>query len=177
MAAGGERASVDDRLPEEARGAAIALLARQLVEPLEADDLRDLRVGVQAVERVAPFGERREQRLVAEAAGERQVLRVAGQRRDVGEHLVHAAVLGAEHALELLVGHRRCRRGRPVRELRQHVERRGAAGVQVRVAQAARRSCASCTRARRRTAGPRRRSRAARRRRGTRRRARFATAA
>ena len=68
-------------------------------DALEADDLRDLRVGVQSVERVASLGERREQRLVAEAAGQREIRRVAGQRRDVGEHLVHAAVLGAQHAL------------------------------------------------------------------------------
>ena len=45
---------------------------RQLGKPLEADDLRDLRVGVQPVERVARLGQRREQRLVAEAARQRR---------------------------------------------------------------------------------------------------------
>ena len=66
---------------------------------------------------IARLGERREQRLVAETARQRQIRRIAGQRRHVGEHLVHAAVLGAQHALELLVRHRRGRRRRPGREL------------------------------------------------------------
>ncbi len=115
----------------------ITILSRQCEEPLKTHDFRDLRVGVQAVKRVSPFGERREQRLVREAPGERQVLRVAAQRRYVREHLVHAAVLGREHALKLFVGHRRCHRGRPVRELRQDLERLSVAGVEVRVAQTA----------------------------------------
>ena len=91
---------------------------------------------MQSVERISSLGERREQRLVAEAAGQLEIGRVSGQRRDVREHLVHAAVLGAQHAFELLAAHWGDRRGRPRRELRQDVERRGAGGVQVRITQA-----------------------------------------
>ncbi len=58
-----ERTLFDDRLPEEPRRAPIAILARQLVEPLKTHDFRDLRVGVQSIKRVAPIGQRREQRL------------------------------------------------------------------------------------------------------------------
>ena len=42
---------------------------------------------------------------MAEALGQREIFCIAGQRVNIGEHLVHAAVLGAEHPLKLGVGH------------------------------------------------------------------------
>ena len=65
----------------------------QLVLAGRADDLGNLRVRVHAVERVFAPGQRREDRLVVERLGEPQVVGVAGHGVEVGEHLVHAAVL------------------------------------------------------------------------------------
>src|SRR5262245_1117920 len=93
VAARGERARLHDRLPEERRRAEVRRLSRQLVEPQEADDFRNLRVRVEAVERVAVVRQRVEQRTVRELTRERQVLRIVRERVEIGEDLVHTAVL------------------------------------------------------------------------------------
>ena len=76
-------------------------LARQLVLPGGADELGNLGIGVQAGERVAWCGRRVENRMVVEPCGELQVLVFAGPGVEVGQCLVHAAVLGAQHRLHL----------------------------------------------------------------------------
>src|SRR5690349_24986607 len=86
--AGDEGTAFDHRAPEEPRGEAVALVTGYRGEPLEADDLGDLRVRVQAVERIAAVGERYEEGLVAEAARQFKVSRVARQLGHVHEHFV-----------------------------------------------------------------------------------------
>ena len=51
----------------------------------------------------SPLGGRVEDRLVIEPQGELQILLLAGEGVEVGQGLVHAAVLVAEHRLHLLV--------------------------------------------------------------------------
>ena len=172
VTAGDEGAPFDHRLPEEARRAPVSLVARQLGDPLEADDLRDLRVGVQPVERVARVGQRREQRLVAEAARQREVRRIAGRARR--RRRAPRSCRRARCAACAGAARRSSARSPPPSSPRASAGRRAPARCRRADAHRAgrRRSCASCTRARRRPAGPPRRSRAAPRRRGTRRRAR-----
>lgn len=62
MTAGHERSAVDDGLPEEARGAVVSLVSGQRSNPLETDGFRNLRVGMQSVERISSLGERRDPR-------------------------------------------------------------------------------------------------------------------
>ena len=54
---------------------------------------------------------------------------------EIGEHLVHAAVLGVEHLLNLRVAERREHALGPLGELDLDVERGAVAGVAIRVAQ------------------------------------------
>ena len=60
---------------------------------------------------------------------------VAGVDVEIGEHLVHAAVLRVEHLLNLRVGERREHALGPRGELRLDGERGLVAGVAIRVAQ------------------------------------------
>lgn len=101
-----ESAALDDRAPEELRRGAIILAAGELVQALKADHLRDLRVGVQAVEHVAPLDHGRKQREMRELRREIEVALLARDRVQVREHLVHTAVLAIEHLLHLLAGQR-----------------------------------------------------------------------
>ena len=94
-------------VPEERRDVAVARLAGQFVLARGADDFRDLRVGVQAVERVFLPGQRIEDGRVVEEPRQAQVLGIAGDAVEGGQHLVHAAELGLQHRLLL-------RRGQPV---------------------------------------------------------------
>ena len=59
----------------------------------------------------------------------------AGQRVDVGDHFVHAAVLGPEHLLHLRVRQRREQAAGPVGQRDEHVASLGVAADQVGVAQ------------------------------------------
>ena len=59
---------------------------------------------------------RLEQGAMGEPLGERQVLPIAGEREHVGEHLVHPAVLGGQHLLQLVIRQRRDERSAPVRQ-------------------------------------------------------------
>ena len=73
------------------------LVAGQFILPGGADELGDLRVGVQAGEAVLALRGRADDRHVVEPPGDLQVLLLAGQGIEVGQDLVHAAVLVAEH--------------------------------------------------------------------------------
>src|SRR3954471_21539435 len=84
-----ERARARDRLPEKFRGGAILRLAGDLIQPLEADDLRNLSVLMKPVERIAAFGQRRENRPVAEALSESEVPLVFREHVNVSEHFIH----------------------------------------------------------------------------------------
>ena len=95
---------MNDALPEEGGGGLVRRVARQFVAAREADQFRNLRVGVQAGEPVLLARQRVEHGPVMEAPREPQVLFVPGARVQLREGFVHAAVLAGEHPLELLVG-------------------------------------------------------------------------
>ena len=59
---------------KNSRGSLIWVLAGDLIEALEADELRDLRVGVQAIERIAALRERLEHAACGRIARPAQVL-------------------------------------------------------------------------------------------------------
>ena len=90
-----------DPLPERLGDRAVAGLSRDLAVEGGADGLRDLRVRVQAVERVLAAGEGVEDRPVVEEAGEPQVLRVPGRHVELRQDVLHPAELGLEHRLPL----------------------------------------------------------------------------
>ena len=102
-AAGGVGAVPRDLAPEVLGDPPIALVARQLVAARGADHLRDVGVAVQALQLVAPLGQRREEALVVEAVREPAIALVSGDGGEVVEHLVHPAVLALEDALHLVV--------------------------------------------------------------------------
>ena len=78
---------------------------------------------MQPVQRVLATAQRIEDRLVIERVRHAQVLRVPGGGVDIGEHLVHAAVLGAERRLLLRFGDVVDAKLRPVGHFRHHLER------------------------------------------------------
>ena len=136
VAADGHRALVVHGLPKELRRLLPVAPARQCADALEADDFRDLRIRMQARQLVLAGRQRLQDRLVREAHGQVQILLLARHRIDVGQHLVHAAVLGAQHGLHLCVGERGRQFHGPVRQGHQHGFRLDIAGVLVGVAQA-----------------------------------------
>ena len=68
-----------------------------------ADELWDLRVGVQAGEHVDAAGERPDECLVIEALRDFEIFLLAREPVEVGQRLVDPAVLGVEHFLHLRV--------------------------------------------------------------------------
>ena len=86
---------------------------------------------MQAAQRVAALRKRLEHLFVAKALCQRQMLLVLRQRVHIAQHLIHAAVLGAKHPLELIIGHVVSDVGRPIGELDKDVLRQIAAGDKV----------------------------------------------
>ena len=140
VAADGDAAALAHRGPEEARGRQPVLVRRAGVALLgdagKADHLGDLRIGMQPGQRVARLAQRIEDRAVREALGQAQVTRAAAHRGDVGEDLVHAAVLGAHQVLQLRVAQRLEQGQRPGAQVDQHLARQRLLRQLPRVAQA-----------------------------------------
>src|SRR3982751_542099 len=113
----------DDAIPEERRDVVIPLIAGELVFAGDADDLRYLGVRVHVVERIDSPRERIENLPVLELRRAIEVLRLAGDRVEIGEHLVHAAELRVEHALLLFERETPEAENDPVRLLLQDVQR------------------------------------------------------
>ena len=103
VAAEGDRALPRHVLPEEAGGRVAPRVAAQRGDALEADDLRDLGVGVFPGEAILALGQRLQQLQVVEALRHLEVLPVAGDGMEVGHDFVHAAIFRAEHLLHLAV--------------------------------------------------------------------------
>ena len=121
---------------EEILGADARLfVALDLIQTRQTGDLRDLRVRVDAVEDVALFLHRAEDAVVEEETASRLgILLVAGVRGEVDHDLEHAAVLGAEHVLHLVLVEVAQGGDHAVRELLFHIERLPVSGQAVGVA-------------------------------------------
>jgi hypothetical protein len=107
-AAVGVDAVPDDYVPE-VRGGGVVLGIVALVEDIQvADELRDVLVGVLAVDHVLVGGGGVQEGGVVEAPRRHQVVLVAGQGVQVGEDVVHRVVLAADvglpHRVELRPG-------------------------------------------------------------------------
>ena len=130
------RAVERDASPERVGHGAVAGFARQLAVERRPDRLRDLGVGVEAVERVLAARQRVEHSAVVEQPREPEVLGVAGHRVESGQHVLHAAELGLEHGLPLCVAEPRSAGGDPGRHAVQRLQRGRVAGRTLDVEQA-----------------------------------------
>ena len=65
--------------------------------------------------------QRLEQGAMGEPLGERRGISVAREGEHVGQHLVHPAMFGGQHLLQLLSDSRADERSAPVREADQHL--------------------------------------------------------
>ena len=92
-----------DAIPEERRGHEVARVADVCITSRRADELRDLTVAVFAPEVVLMALERVGELVMLEAIRQIEPAVVAGVDVQVGEHLVHAAVLGVEHFRDLRI--------------------------------------------------------------------------
>ena len=136
VAAEDERAVVHDPIPEERRDLVILRIAGQLVLPRGTDDLRNLGIGVNVVQRIDVVRERIDDAMVLEPRGGGHVARVARDRIQVREALDDPALLGLEHGLPLLGGEPPVAPDDPVGLLLHDVQRLRVARQIVRVDQA-----------------------------------------
>ena len=136
VAAEREAAPAGHVLPEPASRLEVALVAGELRDARKAHSLGNLRIGVHVIEDVLVIAHGVQQQLVREAAGAVEIRLVAADRVRVGQHLVHAAVLVAEHPLHLFVVQPGGDPHRPVAEAQEQVARLLVAAVHPRVAQA-----------------------------------------
>ena len=120
----------DYRLPEELRKIARRLVARQLVAPHLADDLRNKRVGVLAVQLVVARLERIENlRMVEDVSRLREAIRarriaaLAHKTRKVEERFGDAAELAPAHRRRLFGRERQHLLRRPVAEAPRDLKR------------------------------------------------------
>ena len=134
-----------DAIPEERRRDEIVGVAGILVARRGADELRDLTVHVLAREVVLMTLERVGERVMLESTRQREPACVAGIDVEIGEHFVHAAVLGVEHLRNLRVVRAARIALRPSGELR--LELRAPSSCRCAdTRRAARRTfCAACT--------------------------------
>ena len=136
VAADGERAVAGHEGPEVERRVMPRGLAGQLVQPLVADELGELRVRVQAGQPVLAARRGLEHGIVPERLGELPVAQLAGARVELRQRLRHAAVLLAQRLLLLLAGQLAEPPVQPVGHAAQDLERLRVAAVRVRVEQA-----------------------------------------
>src|SRR5262249_48881390 len=101
VASRGEAVMIDDRIPEEARGGAVTLIAGVSVARQVALNLRNLRVAVQPRQDVLPARERLQHRAMIEAGREIEPTLVARIGVEIGHHFVHSPELSVEHLLQL----------------------------------------------------------------------------
>src|SRR5208282_2012816 len=103
VAAKNNRSAAGNRIPEKTRAGIGSSVAGKRGDALETGDLRDLRVGVQTGEAVLLVHERAKNGLMAKPARKLEILLIAGDCIEVRQDFIHAAVLGVEHLLHLLV--------------------------------------------------------------------------
>ena len=103
-AARGVGAVVGHPVPEVGDGGVVVRVVQQFVAPGRAQDLGQVRVGVDARQVVVAQGERPQKRRLVEAMRERQVGGPVVDRVQIVQHVRHAAELVAHHVVELHVG-------------------------------------------------------------------------
>ena len=92
-----------ENLGEEVLGdIAVAAIARDLIHAGRADDFGDVRVCMQALQLVAALGKRIEEAGLLEEVSRVEIALLFGDGGEIDEDFVHAAVLGAQHALALI---------------------------------------------------------------------------
>ena len=143
--AGREGVVAHDAIPEEGRRRPVVTIAGVRVADRRPEELRHLRVAVQAVQPILAVRERVEHRAVIELVREREPAAIAGIRVQIRQHLVHPAELGVEHLLQLRVAERGEHALGPRRELHLDVQRRAVAPRTCRRRADRRTSCAACT--------------------------------
>ena len=99
----GNASVVYDSLPEICRSLVPVFITLEVCDPLVADDLRNLGVGMHSCKMVFTFEERLENSLVRESLCHVHEPAVSAEGGSVGKHLVKSAVLAGKHALELFV--------------------------------------------------------------------------
>ena len=99
----GKRALAGHDVPEILACRVVCLVAAQFGNALESHHLRHLSVGVHVVEAVLPLRHRREQTAVRESFCHVKILLFLGDGIGIGQHLVHAAMLVAQHLLHLSI--------------------------------------------------------------------------
>ena len=127
---------LDDLVPEETCGVAVAGIAGVGKPGERADHLRHLGVTVIAGEIVLVAFEGLGEGAVLELIGEGEPAGIGGVGVEVGKDLVHAAELGIEHALDLGVGHPADDALRPLGVIDFELQRRRVASEAIGVAQA-----------------------------------------
>ena len=106
---------------------AVAAVAGDFIHASRADDLGNVRVGVQALQFVPARGERIEEAGLLEEMRGVNVAIFFGDGGKVDQHFVHAAILGAQHALALIGAD--CRSPEILRPLRHALGRSARASV------------------------------------------------
>src|SRR5262249_30858288 len=124
MTAGGVAVMLRYAIPEEGRGREVAWVFRIRVPRRGPDQFGDLAVAVLSGKNVLVALERVGELVMLEAIREIEPPLVARVDVEVGQHLVHAAVLGVEHFGNLHVAERLEHAFGPRGELRLDVERR-----------------------------------------------------
>ena len=104
VAASGVTAVQHDLLPEKLRGITIVGVARKFKFAGSGDEFGDLGVGMEAGERVVVLRGRVHNGVMVEAFCNDEVARIVCDGREVGEDFGHAAKLGLQGALHLVLG-------------------------------------------------------------------------
>ena len=115
---------------------AVAAVAGDLIHAGCADDFGNVGVGVQALQLVAALGERIEEAGLLEEVSGVKIAILFGDGGEVDEDFVHAAVLGAQHALALIDAEASHEVLRPLAHAFGDLQCVGVAGVDVHVEQA-----------------------------------------
>jgi len=127
---------MDDAVPEEGRRIAIAGLAGHFVQPRQADQLRDLGVGVLALQFIAALRKGRQDSLVIDALRQVEEALFPGTGIGLGQGFVEAAMFRRQNLLHLRVVERSQHADQVVGHPDRDVQSLGVVAVAVGVEQA-----------------------------------------
>ena len=136
VAAKGQCALACYDIPEVGACSVVSLVATQLGYTLKTYHLGHLGVGMHVVEHVATLHQRVQQAAMRESAGHIQIFLLASDGVGIGQHLVHATMLGIQRALHLSIGEIGCQVDGPVAEAQKELLGLLVATINPRVAKA-----------------------------------------